>query len=246
MAILVRGRSQRPRRESRAGSRLTFLCAKERSLSTCLRGQASHRDGIGSSPLRIEAGVSLLSDNDLLEGCPRRGHARRHRGLTRWRVHPCSSIGWTSPPSELDVRGARHEPSRPQVQRCASRVCLSTTLFGCGLHLDDQRRRRARVAIRGGARRSRRSPQKPEPDGCNGRAPASQRTASRTSTAPRSNAPPRLHHCASLLLGTTSTILGYRLGCAGWMPSKAEIKRVADPARLRSRSNVPGRARHLS
>ena len=109
--------------------RSILLCAKARSLSTCLRGQASHRDGIGSSPLRIEAGVSLLSDNDLLEGCPRRGHARRHRCLTRWRIHPCSSIGWTNPPSELDLRGARHEPSRPHVQRCASRVWLSTSLL---------------------------------------------------------------------------------------------------------------------
>jgi hypothetical protein len=43
---------------------------KERSLSTCLRGQAPHCDGIGSSPLRIEAGVSLCRTMTYSKGAP--------------------------------------------------------------------------------------------------------------------------------------------------------------------------------
>jgi hypothetical protein len=94
------------------------------SVGRLLIATASARRHSGSKPE-----YPCYRTNDLLEGCPRRGHARRHRGLTRWRVHPCSSIGWTNPLSELDLRGARHEPSRPHVQWCASRVWLSTSLL---------------------------------------------------------------------------------------------------------------------
>jgi len=60
----------------------------------------------------------------------------------------------------------------------------------------------------------------------------------------------RLNHCASLLLATTSTILGYRLWVrAGWMPSKAEIKRAAIllgciAAECRGPSFIPDEERH--
>jgi hypothetical protein len=68
------------------------------------------------------------------------------------------------------ARSARRAARALATSRTAlrlSRVVVNES-FGCALYLDDQRRRSARVAIRGGARRSRRSHQKPEPDGCNG------------------------------------------------------------------------------
>ena len=74
----------------------------------------------------------FVVDSDLLEACPRARSCSAAPCLTRWRVHPCSSIGWTNPPSELDLRGSRQEPSRPHVQACASRVCLSMSLLDAG------------------------------------------------------------------------------------------------------------------
>ena len=65
----------------------------------------SSRRLIGSSQLRMETGVSSISDDDLLERCPRRGHGSRAPYLARWCIHPLLLYRFDEPPS--GVRSAR-------------------------------------------------------------------------------------------------------------------------------------------
>jgi hypothetical protein len=140
--------------QPRGGSRPTSVisCAKQRSLLTVSVGRLLITTAHRLSQLRMETGVFLVSDDDLLERCPRRGHARRHRIWPGGVSIPCSSIGSTNLLTEF---GSVRRAARAVATSCTAvrllRAVVNELLGGrCGTtrKLEGHRERRRSADVR--------------------------------------------------------------------------------------------------